>query len=377
MSLNKYISQYTEKTDREANDWFLIQRGSVYYKQKRSNIEAAIYENLTATYLPYFDGTTFQNSHLSRDTNGIIVDSGKKIQSSTTNQYLSFVTSGGAPTRSARLYATTGVGTGIGEVRVYELGGRVGFYTDDGTDTASYLQSVLAFTITGSNAAFQGFQGAADYSANYDSLSYVQKTYVDTIAGAYIPLTGTSAMTGNIGSTTNDLKLFSDQGAYDTYTRIGGNSVLTHAEFLDGGDIYSVELNIAQSSTITSGWASFAGLKYGADYSANYTSRSLIDKGYADATYAPISVTGNLTVGTTTIASGTNTRILYDNAGVLGEYTISGSGSVAMTGSPAFTGTPTAPTAASGTNDTTIATTAFVAASVPPTVKLFNYYNFI
>ncbi len=46
---------------------------------------------------------------------------------------------------------------------------------------------------------------------------------------------------------------------------------------------------------------------------------------------------GNITVGTTTITSGTNTRILYDNSGVLGEYTISGSGNVAMTTSPVFT----------------------------------------
>lgn len=45
----------------------------------------------------------------------------------------------------------------------------------------------------------------------------------------------------------------------------------------------------------------------------------------------------NITVGTTTITSGTNTRVLYDNSGVLGEYTISGSGNVAMTTSPVFT----------------------------------------
>lgn len=44
-----------------------------------------------------------------------------------------------------------------------------------------------------------------------------------------------------------------------------------------------------------------------------------------------------LTVGSTTIASGTNTRVLYDNAGVLGEYVISGTGNVAMTDSPTFT----------------------------------------
>ncbi len=44
-----------------------------------------------------------------------------------------------------------------------------------------------------------------------------------------------------------------------------------------------------------------------------------------------------LTVGTTTIASGTNTRVLYNNSGTLGEYTVSGSGNVAMTTSPVFT----------------------------------------
>lgn len=48
-----------------------------------------------------------------------------------------------------------------------------------------------------------------------------------------------------------------------------------------------------------------------------------------------------IVVGTTTITSGTTTRILYDNAGVVGEYTISGSGTVvAMATSPSFT-TPT------------------------------------
>jgi hypothetical protein len=55
----------------------------------------------------------------------------------------------------------------------------------------------------------------------------------------------------------------------------------------------------------------------------------------------------SLTVGTTTIASGTTTRVLFDNAGVLGEYTISGSGNVAMTTSPVFT-TPALGTPSSG-----------------------------
>lgn len=60
-----------------------------------------------------------------------------------------------------------------------------------------------------------------------------------------------------------------------------------------------------------------------------------------------------ITIGTTTITSGTTTRILYNNAGVVGEYVVSGSGNVAMTTSPVFTtpnlGTPSAVTLTNAT----------------------------
>lgn len=55
-----------------------------------------------------------------------------------------------------------------------------------------------------------------------------------------------------------------------------------------------------------------------------------------------------ITVGTTAVGSGTTTRVLYNNAGVLGEYVVSGSGNVAMTTSPSFT-TPILGTPTSGT----------------------------
>jgi hypothetical protein len=59
-----------------------------------------------------------------------------------------------------------------------------------------------------------------------------------------------------------------------------------------------------------------------------------------------------LTVGSTTITSGTNTRVLFDNSGTLGEYTISGSGNVCMTTSCVMTtpnlGTPSAVTLTNG-----------------------------
>lgn len=62
---------------------------------------------------------------------------------------------------------------------------------------------------------------------------------------------------------------------------------------------------------------------------------------------------GGLTVGTSTITSGTNTKVLYNNSGVLGEYTVSGSGNVAMTTSPTFTtpnlGTPSSATLTNAT----------------------------
>lgn len=46
----------------------------------------------------------------------------------------------------------------------------------------------------------------------------------------------------------------------------------------------------------------------------------------------------NLTVGASSITGGTNTRVLYDNAGVLGEYALTGSGSVVMGTSPTISG---------------------------------------
>mgnify|MGYP003402190802 FL=1 len=59
---------------------------------------------------------------------------------------------------------------------------------------------------------------------------------------------------------------------------------------------------------------------------------------------------GTLTVGATTVTSGTNTKVLYNSSGVLGQYTVSGSGNVAMTTSPIFT-TPTLGDASATTID--------------------------
>lgn len=58
-------------------------------------------------------------------------------------------------------------------------------------------------------------------------------------------------------------------------------------------------------------------------------------------TYVQSSLTTALIVGTTTVTGGTTGRVLYDNGGILGEYTVTGTaGSIVLSVSPTFTGSP-------------------------------------
>lgn len=71
-----------------------------------------------------------------------------------------------------------------------------------------------------------------------------------------------------------------------------------------------------------------------------------------------------ITVGTTTVASGTTGRVLFNNAGVLGEYTITGTaGSVVLSASPTLSGTVGGSITLSGNN--TYSGTALFTGGVP------------
>lgn len=78
----------------------------------------------------------------------------------------------------------------------------------------------------------------------------------------------------------------------------------------------TVALGVSSSSSTTT-------LPFKIDSS---TGRLLVDNASASG----------LVVGSTTITGGTSGRVLYDNAGVLGEYVITGTGNVVMSNSPTF-----------------------------------------
>jgi hypothetical protein len=62
---------------------------------------------------------------------------------------------------------------------------------------------------------------------------------------------------------------------------------------VNASDVSSIEIDAATlEMLVTSNVTGFEGLKYGADYSANFVDRSLVDKAYVD------SVTPNITSGT-------------------------------------------------------------------------------
>ncbi len=86
---------------------------------------------------------------------------------------------------------------------------------------------------------------------------------------------------------------------------------------------------------------------------------------------------GGITIGASTITGGTNTRILYNNSGVVGEYTLTGTGTVVvMQNSPTLTtavlGSSTATTQTQGDNSTKLATTAYTDLAVANAIAGVN-----
>lgn len=190
--------------------------------------------------------------------------------------------------------------------------------------STTFRTAIGVVEISSNVGTFPGAVYAADYSANYTNRSLVDKEYVDNMAGSFTltngngttangtsvdlggPLTANVAMTGafqysmsgltnftlqaNIAGGRNARFGFSDGGGY-SYLRndnagftqsgqikVGLDYVLIYAN--DAANNASIQVD--DNAITVQGNGAFPGMRYQSDYSANFTARSLVDKGYVD-----------------------------------------------------------------------------------------------
>lgn len=136
--------------------------------------------------------------------------------------------------------------------------------------------------------------------------------------------------------------------------------VLGFTPFGSNGGTLTGKLTTAPSTTATAGLALPPGTAPTSPINGDIwtTTAGLFARinGSTVGPFASSAGTG-LTIGGTTVGSGTSGRVLFDNAGSLGEYVISGTGSVVMTTSPAIT-TPSFSYGTTGSSKTILATSA-------------------
>lgn len=250
-----------------------------------------------------------------------------------------------------------------------------------------------------------------DSAASYDNkkvtwsnIKATLKTYFDTLyatVGSYVPYSGATGDVdlGNYGlnaksltvngtagnghihlkhqssdaaSTASSTTLFSDvngdikyknDGLYYTTLVTHGNTADRSYTFKDasGTIAFTSDITGTNSGTNTGDQNIFSTISVAgqSDVVADTTSDTLTLVAGSNITLTTnastdtitIASTGGgsgLTVGTSTITSGTSGRVLYDNAGVLGELTVTGSGNVVLSTSPTLV-TPVLGTPSSGT----------------------------
>lgn len=169
-----------------------------------------------------------------------------------------------------------------------------------------------------------------------------------------------SATTGALTVTTGDLTRVSDTNVTLTLGGTPGNALLNAVSITAG---WAGQLAVSRGGTGLASATAYAVLCGGTTSTAAFQSiasvgtagQALTSNGAgALPTFQTVAAAG-ITVGTSVITGGTTTRILYDNAGVVGEYTISGSGTaVAMAAGAALTGATLALRDTSAAFDVTI-----------------------
>ena len=191
------------------------------------------------------------------------------------------------------------------------------------------IQGDLGTTFTDSSNNQEGIRYAADYSSNYVDRSLIDKAYATGLisAAAGNGLTETAGVINLGGTLTADVTIDGNQKIYlggassfltelvgfaDTISLLGNftnNELLT----MSGGTIalrvdgsgFSLTKN---ASTFIDTGSIGAGLEYAADYSSNYTSRSLIDLAHANTLITAVNTifTGGTMSAPSTITMATN-----------------------------------------------------------------------
>lgn len=220
---------------------------------------------------------------------------------------------------------------------------------------AASTTGVLALTgSTSGTISIQGQAAAGTYNFNLPTTAGTSGYVLTSAGGSSSPMTWTAPGSLAIGLTVGSTAiasgattriLYDNAGTLGEYTITGSGTVVAMAT---SPSFTTPTLGVAAATTInkvtitapatgsTLTIADGKTLTVSNTLTFTGTDSSSVNFG-AGGTVLYSSSTIPLTVGTTTIASGTTTRILYDNAGVLGEYTITGSGTVvAMQTSPSL-----------------------------------------
>lgn len=151
--------------------------------------------------------------------------------------------------------------------------------------------SPTSTVFTDSTSALAGIEYAADYSSTFSLRSLVDKAYVDNAVAGGGGLGAGSGLTANLGNIDLGGNLSSNVviNAGNTHSMqlggFGGQELTTM--FVSASSL--IALSCGNSFNISPSGANYFdfspnkhGIVYGADYSATFTARSLVDKGYVD-----------------------------------------------------------------------------------------------